>query len=158
MYRTPWTKPASSFPSDLIKPVFKGQSNKNKSKGNVNSKDSGSSSRPDSDTGKSKEVKKLESFLQAFQTASGLERDPKGGCYCLGKKCIHLSKAEIDNFCIVRYTARIHDLSPYAPICRSCGLILCSLNQPYYCCPGCHQPLLSTTTMSTTSSPTRETI
>lgn len=148
----PWKKPASSFPSDLIKPVVKGQSNKNKnSKGNANS---GSSSRPDSDTAKSKEVQKLENFLQAFQTASGLERDPKGGCYCLGKNYIHLSKA---NFCIIRYTARIHDVSLYVPICRSCGLILCSLNQPHYCCPSCHQPLLSTTTMST-SSPTREAI
>jgi len=156
MHRTPWTKSASSFPSDRIKPVVKGQSNKNKnSKGNANSKDSGSSSQPDSDAGKSKEVKKLENFLQAMQTASGLERDPKGGCYCLGKDYIHLPNAEIDNDFP---TARIHDLSPYAPICRSCGLILCLLNQPHYCCPGCHQPLLSTTTMTTTSSPTREAI
>lgn len=83
MHRTPWTKSASSFPSDRLKPVVKGQGQKNKSKGNVNSKDPGSSSQPEV----SKEVQKLKSLLQALRTASGLEKDPKGGCYCLGKKC-----------------------------------------------------------------------
>ena len=38
-------------------------------------------------------------------------------------------------------SARVHNLSPYTPICRSCGLILCSINLPHYCCPDCLCPL-----------------
>jgi hypothetical protein len=40
-------------------------------------------------------------------------------------------------------SAREHDLSPYTSICRSCGLILCTINLPYYACPHCSEMLLS---------------
>ncbi|EPQ56772.1 hypothetical protein GLOTRDRAFT_19773, partial [Gloeophyllum trabeum ATCC 11539] len=49
-------------------------------------------------------------------------RDPKGGCFC---------------------KARIHDLSPYTPICKSCGLVLCAVNLPFYACPSCAAPLMA---------------
>ncbi|KZT21133.1 hypothetical protein NEOLEDRAFT_1038013, partial [Neolentinus lepideus HHB14362 ss-1] len=49
-------------------------------------------------------------------------KDPKGGCFC---------------------RARVHDLSSYAPICKSCGLVLCSVNLPHFACPHCTAPLLS---------------
>ena len=39
--------------------------------------------------------------------------------------------------------ARRHDLSPYTPICRHCGLILCALNSPQYACPHCTSPLMT---------------
>lgn len=39
--------------------------------------------------------------------------------------------------------ARVHDLSTYTPICRSCGLIICAVNLPQYCCPDCLNPLVT---------------
>ena len=39
--------------------------------------------------------------------------------------------------------ARVHTLSPYTPICRNCGLILCELQQPHFACPHCVSPLLT---------------
>ncbi|KZT07367.1 uncharacterized protein LAESUDRAFT_724817 [Laetiporus sulphureus 93-53] len=39
--------------------------------------------------------------------------------------------------------ARMHALSPYTPICRHCGLILCALHHPSYACPSCAAPLLT---------------
>jgi len=41
------------------------------------------------------------------------------------------------------HTARVHELSTYTPICRSCGLILCAVNLPQYCCPDCMNPLVT---------------
>ncbi|SGZ26069.1 BQ5605_C024g09828 [Microbotryum silenes-dioicae] len=41
-------------------------------------------------------------------------------------------------FCSARY----HPLSPYSPICPSCGLVLCSLNPPSFSCPSCQHPHL----------------
>lgn len=41
------------------------------------------------------------------------------------------------------YSARLHVLSEYTPICRSCGLILCSLNAPCYACPHCNSAILT---------------
>ena len=38
--------------------------------------------------------------------------------------------------------ARMHPLSPYTPICRACGLILCELNLPHAACPHCSSALL----------------
>ena len=39
--------------------------------------------------------------------------------------------------------ARDHPLSNYTPICRTCGLILCSMNLPQHACPFCSGALLS---------------
>ncbi|KAI0033366.1 hypothetical protein K488DRAFT_36800, partial [Vararia minispora EC-137] len=41
--------------------------------------------------------------------------------------------------------ARIHALSPYTPLCVSCGLILCSLQPTHLPCPSCTSPLLTPT-------------
>ncbi|EED80681.1 predicted protein [Postia placenta Mad-698-R] len=70
---------------------------------------------------KSEEVRRLEELCDALQSSSGREKDPKGGCFC---------------------QARMHPLSQHAPICRSCGLILCTLNLPHFACPHCAAPLL----------------
>ena len=37
----------------------------------------------------------------------------------------------------------MHPLSPYTPICRACGLVLCELNLPHHACPHCAEPLLA---------------
>ncbi|KAF8624193.1 hypothetical protein AX17_007182 [Amanita inopinata Kibby_2008] len=71
---------------------------------------------------KSKQVRRLETLLKSMRHSTGQDKDPKGGCFCL---------------------ARDHALSPYARICQSCGLVLCSLNLPQYACPFCSEPLLS---------------
>ena len=39
-------------------------------------------------------------------------------------------------------SARMHPLSSYTPICRSCGLILCELNLPNFACPHCGEATL----------------
>ncbi|KAJ8694620.1 hypothetical protein PTI98_007278 [Pleurotus ostreatus] len=72
---------------------------------------------------KSKAIIQLEILLKNLREYTGRERDPKGGCFC---------------------QAADHQLSSYTPICRTCGLILCSLNQPYWACPHCHTGLLPT--------------
>ncbi|KAI0072056.1 hypothetical protein K474DRAFT_1568459, partial [Panus rudis PR-1116 ss-1] len=70
---------------------------------------------------KSKEVQKLEELRNGLKNnTNGI--DPSGGCFCL---------------------ARVHTLSPYTPGCRSCGLILCSVNKPGYDCPHCRTPLIT---------------
>ncbi|KAG8806432.1 hypothetical protein FRC17_004995 [Serendipita sp. 399] len=57
-------------------------------------------------------------------TIGGAKEANDPGCFCL---------------------SQAHKLSPYVPICTSCGLILCELNQPYRLCPfkECKQPLLT---------------
>ncbi|KAH8081307.1 hypothetical protein BXZ70DRAFT_1002635 [Cristinia sonorae] len=71
---------------------------------------------------KSAEVRRLEELRDGLKNSQGPARDPHGGCFCL---------------------ARTHGLSPYTPICRQCGLILCSLNRPYFVCPHCTAQLLA---------------
>ncbi|KAF9055969.1 hypothetical protein BJ165DRAFT_1398733 [Panaeolus papilionaceus] len=71
---------------------------------------------------KSQAVQSLETLLQEVKTANGRTKDPKGGCFCL---------------------ARNHKVSAYTPICTACGLILCFLNRPQYCCPHCSDALLT---------------
>lgn len=39
--------------------------------------------------------------------------------------------------------AREHPLSKYSPVCVHCGLVLCFLNLPHFCCPHCLSALLS---------------
>ncbi|KAF8160028.1 hypothetical protein B0H34DRAFT_705881 [Crassisporium funariophilum] len=116
MHRTPWTNQNSSLPSDRIRPVSKPPNNqKNKGKGKQ---------QQPIETPKSKEVRTLESLLQGVHDATGKEKDPKGGCFCM---------------------ARNHALSLYSPICLSCGLILCAVNLPQYCCPHCGKVLMTGT-------------
>ncbi|KAG7092865.1 hypothetical protein E1B28_009178 [Marasmius oreades] len=117
MYKTAWTGSASSLPSDRIKPSYSNTSTpRNQGKG----KGKGRETPPP----KSKQVREIESLLNALRASNAPIRDPKGGCFC---------------------QAREHALSPYTPICRSCGLILCILNSPQYCCPSrtCLSSLLS---------------
>ncbi|KAF5328193.1 hypothetical protein D9619_013384 [Psilocybe cf. subviscida] len=118
MNRTAWSK-ASSLPSDRIKPVAKGPAVTAKSKGKGKQHDS-------TEPSKSKEVKRLEKLLAHVKSVSGHEKDPNRGCFCL---------------------ARSHELSPYTPICKSCGLILCSVNLPHHACPHCGSDLLSAPTV-----------
>lgn len=85
----------------------------------------------------------------------GLVKDPNGGCFCLGKFPIRLPPVlpswvvHLVLFVVMKLTryamtaARIHELSTYTPICRQCGLILCSLNMPYFACPHCTSRLLT---------------
>jgi len=116
MQRTPWTKPKGSLPSDrIVKPTPKSASKPSKLKGN-------GKQQPSSEPPKSRDVQKLELLIQAVRDSTTSEKDPKGGCFCL---------------------ARVHSLSPYTPICRSCGLIICSINLPQYCCPHCMKTLLT---------------
>ncbi|EKM82265.1 hypothetical protein AGABI1DRAFT_126595 [Agaricus bisporus var. burnettii JB137-S8] len=68
----------------------------------------------------------MQHLIDALQSTSPPTRDPSGGCFC---------------------QARRHPLSPYTPLCFSCGLVLCALNKPHHLCPSptCPSPnLLST--------------
>ncbi|KAF9259800.1 hypothetical protein L218DRAFT_873768 [Marasmius fiardii PR-910] len=119
MYRTAWTGSGSSLPSDRIKPSYSSSAPKNQGK----NKSKGRETPPS----KSKRVREIEALLNALRTSNDstkTPKDPKGGCFC---------------------QAREHALSPYTPICRSCGLILCILNLPQYSCPSgdCLSSLLS---------------
>ncbi|KAH9941486.1 hypothetical protein B0H21DRAFT_780137 [Amylocystis lapponica] len=69
---------------------------------------------------KSEQVRQLEKLRDDLRRSQGQDRDPKGGCFC---------------------QARLHDLSAYTPICRTCGLVLCTLNLPHFACPHCAAPL-----------------
>jgi hypothetical protein len=77
-YQTAWTKKASSVPSDRIRPKPPADSTKAKGKGQA---------RQEQHT-KSSEVRNLESLLTALrestENAKRIEKDPNGGCFCLG--------------------------------------------------------------------------
>ncbi|KAF9554934.1 hypothetical protein CPC08DRAFT_712457 [Agrocybe pediades] len=122
MHRTPWTKQNSSLPSDRIKPVVKAPTG-----GGGKGKGKGTQTPPEPP--KSRAVRKLEKLLSEIKSASGAESDPQGGCFCL---------------------ARRHDLSPYIPMCQSCGFILCDVNHPRYSCPSCQTNLLSSSRVKQT--------
>jgi hypothetical protein len=72
MHRTPWAQPKGSLPSDRIKSKHVSNASKNK-------KHQQSSEPP-----KSREVKRLESLIHAVRVATANDKDPKGGCFCLG--------------------------------------------------------------------------
>ena len=72
MPRTPWTQPKGSLPSDHLNPKYVSKASKNK-------KHQQSPGPP-----KSREVKRLESLIQAVREANADDKDPKGGCFCLG--------------------------------------------------------------------------
>ncbi|THU98146.1 hypothetical protein K435DRAFT_721077 [Dendrothele bispora CBS 962.96] len=86
-----------------------------------NEKPRGKNATPSNEPPKSKDVRRLESLLSALRVST-VQTDPTGGCFC---------------------QAREHPLSSYSPICRSCGLVLCSLNQPSFSCPHCSSTLLA---------------
>jgi hypothetical protein len=86
MHRTPWTKPKGSLPSDRIKPIHKSANNVSKSKGHRKQQQQASLEPP-----KSKEVKRLESLVQAIRNVAAHEKDPKGGCFCLGTFYTHIN-------------------------------------------------------------------
>ncbi|EAU89952.2 hypothetical protein CC1G_08434 [Coprinopsis cinerea okayama7 len=117
--KTPWTKGPSSLPSDRLPPR---SSTPKSSSTKSNSKGKGPQEREEP---KSAEVRRLERQIQKLRAASLVDPDPKGGCFC---------------------RARTHPLSPYTPICKACGLVLCSINAPQHPCPHCLTPLLDATT------------
>ncbi|KAF8883481.1 hypothetical protein CPB84DRAFT_1790005, partial [Gymnopilus junonius] len=109
MYRTAWSNQSSHLTSDRLKPKPRPNNVASpKSKGKGKQQQSPSPSK--------------KALLIAVRAASGLDKDPKGGCFCL---------------------ARTHKLSPYSPICGACGLILCSLNAPQYRCPSCDTVIMT---------------
>ncbi|KAF8490698.1 hypothetical protein JB92DRAFT_3008238 [Gautieria morchelliformis] len=73
---------------------------------------------------KSKEVLRLESQLESLKSWT-TGKDPKGGCFCQGQPWM------------------VHTLSKYTPICLQCGLVLCSLHEPFYPCPHCSSSVTS---------------
>ncbi|TFK39646.1 hypothetical protein BDQ12DRAFT_603886 [Crucibulum laeve] len=114
MHHTPWTKKGSSLPSDRIRPAKPQPALANpKGKG----KQQTSAEPP-----KSKEVRRIESLIQGLKDSKETDKDPTGGCFC---------------------QTREHKLSIHTPICQSCGLVLCELNLPQYCCPFCSKSLLT---------------
>ncbi len=136
-YRTPWSA-SGALTSDRLK------SNKHpKQPGNI----SGKGNRKGKDAApKSLRVRELEAILKRLRDGEGKGKDPEGGCFCLGE---FLPRAAL----IIgakQLAARSHALSPYVPICTSCGLILCELNPPSSGCPfaSCGAPLLSPTARS----------
>ncbi|QRW02693.1 Zinc finger, C2HC5-type protein [Ceratobasidium sp. AG-Ba] len=71
---------------------------------------------------KSREVKRLERLIDEVSTGVVDSRAAsKPGCFCL---------------------AKTHALSAYVPLCKFCGIILCSLHNPALPCPSCSSPLL----------------
>ncbi|KIK95284.1 hypothetical protein PAXRUDRAFT_393342 [Paxillus rubicundulus Ve08.2h10] len=110
--RKGWSK-LGSLPSDHIRLQHPPAVPKQQSKGKGRA---GSTDPP-----KSSAVRTLEAFVDSVRKSSGSEKDPKGGCFC---------------------QARQHDLSKYVPLCRQCGLVLCTLNLPYHACPHCGGVLL----------------
>jgi Putative zinc finger motif, C2HC5-type len=73
----------------------------------------------------SPEVNRLQKLISYLQNPASLPKsESEEGCFCL---------------------AQVHKISLYAPLCISCGLILCDLNQPYRACPfnSCGQTLLA---------------
>ncbi|KAJ3773273.1 hypothetical protein FB446DRAFT_733609 [Lentinula raphanica] len=117
MHRTTAWSHSSSLTSDRLTPSSRPASSQSNSKGKVK----GKSSEPV--IPKSVQVRKLESLLAALRDlAQSPKKDPKGGCFC---------------------QAREHSLSSYTPICRTCGLILCDVNQPQFACPHCLTSLVA---------------
>ncbi|KAF8989684.1 hypothetical protein BDQ17DRAFT_423048 [Cyathus striatus] len=112
--KTPWTGKASVLPSDRLPPRSQAPALQSASKGKA---------RDPPEPPKSREVQRLEKIIKGIRSSDGTLKDPKGGCFC---------------------QARTHSLSTFSPICFGCGLILCEVNLPQYCCPHCSKPLLNT--------------
>ncbi|KAM0786273.1 hypothetical protein ACM66B_001753 [Microbotryomycetes sp. NB124-2] len=80
----------------------------------------------DVDSRASQELLEIDRTLRQFQRGS---KASKRSCFCQGRQ---------------------HSLSPYVPICRSCGLVLCSLNSPISPCASCRNPSLVASTSAST--------
>jgi len=135
MHKTAWTKSSSSFPSDRIRPSgsHSGRSTPNAATGKTKGKNR------ESPVQKSAEVKKLETLEEALRTAP--EKNADEACFCQGD-LVHPRPSSSNNL-KPQNTVREHGLSQYTPICPTCGLILCSLNQPQFACPHCSSALLT---------------
>lgn len=137
MHRTAWTKKGSSLPSDRIPPAKRSSPAPSLSKAKGKQKDV--------QAPKSQEVRKLEDLRDGLKNVA--EKDPTGGCFCQGTRFYSFiaptRKLTVELFYIYICLARVHNLSEYTPICRSCGLILCTLNAPSYTCSHCNTPLLT---------------
>jgi len=114
---TPWTSQRSKgyVVSDRIQPSGAG------------SKSAVQSNKQKQSTSKqqSPEVNRLQKLISYLQNPPPLSKaEDEVGCFCL---------------------AQVHKISPHTPLCMSCGLILCELNQPYRPCPfkPCGQDLLA---------------
>ncbi|KAJ2913618.1 hypothetical protein MD484_g6796, partial [Candolleomyces efflorescens] len=107
--------PWASLPSDRI-PAPRPSQSSSQSKSSAKGKGKGAPEPP-----KSPAVHKLVKAIKDLREASLVDPDPKGGCFC---------------------QSRTHPLSTYTPLCLSCGLVLCSINQPHYACPHCLAPLV----------------
>ncbi|KAJ7071818.1 hypothetical protein B0H15DRAFT_734854, partial [Mycena belliarum] len=115
--QTPWTEKGSTLPSDRIRPPAP-PTPKNAAKGKRKAE-------PEPELPKSKAVRALEGLRNAMRVGvGGMEKyaTPKGGCFC---------------------QARMHALSPHAPLCRACGLALCTLKSPAQTCSSCAEPILA---------------
>ncbi|KAG8213420.1 hypothetical protein J3R82DRAFT_11922 [Butyriboletus roseoflavus] len=147
--RTAWSS-SGSLVSDRIPahpPPQKQQQQQNKGKGR------GIQKALTPEPSKSKAVRVLEARLAGARESNGHAKDPKGGCFCQGKS--HRLARSSASFVLARHApvgliprtcvslpARKHALSDYVPMCRQCGLILCTLNPPHYACPHCASALL----------------
>lgn len=78
MRKTPWSKQTSSVPSDRIKSTSNVSNPVSKSKGK-------GKQQPQPDPPKSKDVQRLEALIRGVKASTGKEKDPKGGCFCLGQ-------------------------------------------------------------------------
>ncbi|KAG8850859.1 hypothetical protein FRC20_001920 [Serendipita sp. 405] len=130
---TPWSSQRSkgTFVSDrLSAPNSRGGSPSQSQKA---TKSSQTQPQPQSQSPAVQKLQKLITHLQQsastkpganVATIGGAKEANDPGCFCL---------------------SQAHKLSPYVPLCASCGLILCELNQPYRLCPfkECRQPLLT---------------
>lgn len=71
----PWANKSSALISDRLHSSSNSPSN---SQSNTQGKDRLK------DLPKSKEIRKLEALAKGIRSASGKEKDPKGGCFCQG--------------------------------------------------------------------------
>ncbi|KAH7101057.1 hypothetical protein BKA62DRAFT_204791 [Auriculariales sp. MPI-PUGE-AT-0066] len=114
--QTAWSRtgPSGNLPSDRLAPTPSRNSPRTSPKPTTSPLPAGP---------RSKEVKRLEALVTGLSNANAYTKtDPKGGCFCL---------------------ARSHNLSPYTPLCLACGLIICSVNRPFFVCPSCRVPLVA---------------
>lgn len=80
----------------------------------------------------------LEGLVEGLKTWT-TGKDPKGGCFCLGELTVLIMfRADMDFI-----LGQEHAPSKYTPLCVQCGLVLCSLHEPFYPCPHCTSVLTS---------------
>lgn len=117
MHSTPWTSQQRSK-GHLVSDRI--QSSSTQPKAAVPNKQKQGTSK-----NQSPEVNRLQKLISYIQNPPPLPKTASDeSCFCLAQE---------------------HKIAPYAPLCMSCGMILCELNQPYRVCPfkSCGQPLLT---------------